>query len=132
MLRSTLTRRSGFSVKELYPYGVPRRTFPYREHQKQISLAPTAGGFYVTKHALGWPFQIPFEWLFYRSSVTFFVFCVAYDMLFGLPHPFMKEVPPGTPHHFFFGNAGGTPHHLWQYQDGWTVPNMSGGRRWCD
>ncbi|EPY37192.1 hypothetical protein STCU_00105 [Strigomonas culicis] len=132
MLRHTLKRLSGFDVKELYPHGVPKRTFPYREHQKQISTAPTAGGFYMTKYALGWPFQIPFEWLFWRSSVVGFVVCVVYDLLFGIPTPFMKEIPPGTPAHFFFGNSGGSPHHLWQYQDGWNVPNMSGARRWVD
>ncbi|CCW63483.1 unnamed protein product [Phytomonas sp. EM1] len=132
MLRVTLNKFSGFDVKALYPNGVPKRTFPYREHPKQISTAPTAGGFYLTKHALGWPFQLPFEWLFYRSPIIFFVGCVIYDLLFGFPLPFMKEIPPGAPKHFFFGNAGGSPHHLWEFQDGWHVQNMSGGRRWCD
>lgn len=132
MFRGSRVRLSGFDVKSLYPYGVPKRTFPYREHRKQIGLAPTAGGFYLTKYALGWPFQIPFEWLFYRSIVVAFVGCVAYDMLFGLPLPHLKEAPRGVPKHFFFGNTGGTPHHLWEYQDGWKVPNMSGARRWCE
>eukprot|EP00796_Vickermania_ingenoplastis_P000017 gene17-8_t len=111
------------------PTWSPETYFPYREHAKQIATAP-AGGFYLTKYALGWPFQIPFEWLFWRSAVSLFVGCVAFDLLFGLPLPLIKEGTPGKPKHFFFGNSAGVPHHFWQYQDGWTVPNMSGGHRW--
>ncbi|ESL09965.1 hypothetical protein TRSC58_02308 [Trypanosoma rangeli SC58] len=132
MLCRSKARHSGFDVKSLYPYGVPKRTFPYREHPKQISTAPTAGGFYMTKHALGWPFQIPFEWLFYRTSIFAFIACVVYDLFFGIPLPLMKEIPPGRPKHFLFNNGGGSPHHFWQYQEGWRVPNMSGARRWVD
>lgn len=132
MFRSSVKCLSGFDVKSLYPNGVPKRTFPYREHAKQICTAPTAGGFYATKHAFGWPFQLPFEWVFYRFPFIAFVMCVVYDLLFGLPLPLMKEIPPGAPKHFFYGNAGGVPHHFWEYQDGWTVPNMSGAKRWCN
>lgn len=132
MLRRSIQLLSGFHVKELYPHGVPRRTFPYREHQKQIATAPTAGGFYLTKYALGWPFQIPFEWLFWKSAVWLFLGCVAVDLLFGMPLPLIKERESGKSNHYFFGNSGGVPHHFWQYQDGWAVPNMSGGRRWVN
>lgn len=91
----------GMDVKALYPYGVPKRTFPYREHAKQISMAPMAGGFYLTKYALGLPLQIPFEWLFYRSAIVAFAGCVLWDLLFGFPLPFMKETKPGSSKHFF-------------------------------
>lgn len=85
--------------------------------------------FYLTKYALCWPFQIPFEWFFYRSALVLLVGCVALDLASGSPH---ERCAPGIPKHFFYGNAGDAPHHLWQYQDGWTVPNMSGARHWCD
>jgi hypothetical protein len=97
---------------------------------KHINFAPTAGGFYVTKYALGWPYQLPLEWIWYRSGITITVSMIMYDLVFGLPLPLMKETPPGVPHHHFFNNAGGTPHHFWQFQDGWIVPNQSGAKRW--
>lgn len=130
MLRRTIRALGGFDKTEVYPRGVPKRTFPYREHMKHINFAPTAGGFYVTKYALGWPYQLPLEWIWYRSGITITVGMIMYDLAFGLPLPLMKETPPGVPHHHFFNNAGGTPHHFWQFQDGWVVPNQSGAKRW--
>lgn len=132
MLRRTLLAKGGFDLHATYPRGVPKRTFPYREHNKQIAMAPPAGGFYVTKYALGWPYQLPLEWLWYRSSLVIFLTCVFWDLMWGIPIPSMKETPPGVAHHCFFDNAGGTPHHFWQFQDGWVVPNMSGAKRWVD
>mmetsp|Transcript_70819 Transcript_70819/g.82497 ORF Transcript_70819/g.82497 Transcript_70819/m.82497 type:complete len:133 (+) Transcript_70819:53-451(+) len=132
MLQRTVKRLAGGSIHDLYPHGIPKRTFPLREHNKQISFAPQAGGFYVTKYAVGWPFQLPLEFLWYRSALSITIGMILYDLIFGLPLPMMKEAPPGAAHHHFFNNTGGTPHHFWQYQDGWTVPNQSGARRWFD
>ena len=132
MLRRTIARFHGFDKNELYPHGIPKRTFPLREHAKQLNNAPTAGGFYVTKYALGWPFQLPLEWLWYRSAIMIFCSMVFVDLTLGLPLPFMKETPPGVAHHHFFNNSGGTPHHLWQFQEGWIVPNQSGAKRWVE
>lgn len=135
MLRKSVRRlgAAGLDVEGLYPHGVPRRTFPYREHPKQIHLAPAAGGFYMTKHAVGWPFNAPFEFLFYRVPALCFIAAVMYDLFIGgFPLPAEKENIPGQPTHYWFNNNGGKPHHFWQFQEGWYYPNESGAKRWFE
>ena len=126
---------SGLDMKYLHPRGVPKRTFPWREPTKHISQAPTPGGTYITRKALGIPCMPPFQYIYPRTFITMFFAAFFYDSFFGfspLLMPFHKEGIPGRPSHFFFNNNGGIPHHFWQYQDGWSMPNESGAKRWFD
>lgn len=129
MLRRSAARLGGMDISELYPHGVPRRTFPYREHKKHVGAAPSPGGFYITKHSMGWPFNAPFDVFFYRSPIIAILCTIAYDIVFGIPQIFDKEAIPGQSSHYWFNNNGGKPHHFWQFQDGFYVPNESGARR---
>ena len=138
MMQRTIRRLAGYTgtdMKYLYPNGVPKRQFPFREMAKHVGMAPSAGGFYFTQHAVGMPFIPPFQFLFPRAFITVFFATILSDMYFGFSpiiQPFLKEAIPGRPSHFFFNNNGGMPHHFWQFQDGWTIRNESGARRWME
>jgi hypothetical protein len=123
----------GLHLDEMYVNGVPRRTFPYFEHPITPLLMPPATGFYVTRKQLAIPMLagiVPsYSW---RQYMTLVLLAIFIDMTVGTPNPFIKDKVPGRPVHNFFNNNGGQPHHWWQYQDGWSLPNQSGVRRWMD
>mgnify|MGYP001565248137 FL=1 len=137
MLRRTVSRLGGHGhghghgvpVEEMYPHGVPKRTFPLRDHPKHPALAPSPGGWFLGKHTLGIPIHIPYEANFWRLPFLFTCLCIMYDNAFGCPIVFDNEKMPGRASHFFFNNNGGKPHHFWQFQDGWYIPNHSGVKR---
>jgi hypothetical protein len=122
----------GLPLKEMYPNGVPTRTFPYRDHPKHPALAPSPGGWWIGKRAVGIPLSIPYVWDFYKSPIAITVILMAWDIIFGLPAAlsfFNRDHVPGQSHHYWGNNGGGIPHHLWCYQDGWYMPNHSGVKR---
>ena len=121
----------GLPIHDFYPKGVPKRTWPLRDHPnsgKHPAFAPGPGGYWIGKHMMGWPFHAPFELWFYRAPCILAAALIFYDLTIGLPAWLFlnKEKMPGTSSHYFFGNNGGVPHHFWQYQDGFYLPNHSG------
>lgn len=136
MLRRSLVVRHGHGhgghgmpVEMMYPHGVPKRTWPLRDHPKHAALSPSPGGWFVTKHSLGVPWHIPYEANFWRVPWAFTLGCFIYDNIFGIPIFGDMEKIPSRPSHYWFGNNGGKPHHFWQFQDGWNLPNQSGVKR---
>lgn len=81
MLRRTVFCRSEAVKNFIFPHGLPKRTFPFREDLLHPQTAPYVSGYFLTKYAIGTPFQFPFIMLFYRSSIVWFVLFVAYDLL---------------------------------------------------
>jgi hypothetical protein len=137
-LKSGHGHERGLPLSQMYPkvgnhsgspYPDGKRGFPLRVHKKTAICAPLPGGFYITKHAVGWPFHPPCEYKYYKTPVAVFLLMVIYDLLWGFPVLFYKERVPGKAAHFWFHNNGGIPHHFWCYQDGWYMPNPSGVRR---
>jgi hypothetical protein len=138
MLTRTLRRLGGHGhgpkglpVHDFYPHGVPKRTWPMRDHPKHPAFSPAPGGFWVSKYGLGWPFHSPMELWFWRAPFAFLAFAIFFDITVGIPAEMFlnKEKMPRTSSHYFWGNNGGMPHHFWQYQDGFYIPNHSGVKR---
>ena len=123
----------GLPLKTIYPKGITenggKRATPLREQLKHPAFAPMPSGFWISKHAIGFPLHPPFEYHFYKLPCAVFLIIAVWDLVFGFPTFFMKERVPGKSTHFWFHNNGGAPHHFWCYQDGWYLPNPSGVKR---
>ncbi len=118
----------GTPVDWIYPHGVPKRTYPFREGKKHPAFAPNPGGVWASKYQASYPF-IHFELNFYRVPIMIGFGMILLDLCVGLPVPFAREQVPNKPRHYFGGNNMGNPHHYWCYQDGWFMPNESGSKR---
>ena len=133
MLRRTVSRRIiPDSVETQFPHGVRRGPGPMFVYPKHPNEAPTAGGNWVGRHGFGVKWHLPYEFPFYRTVFSAAAAFIIYDNIYGLPVPFMRDNIPGSPSHSFRGNNWGVPHHFWCYQDGWTMPNTSGVKRWSE
>lgn len=132
MLRRTVCTRGagrGLPLNDMYPNGVPKRTTPLRDLPKHPAVSPAPGGWWLSKHGMGFPLHAPFEFHFYRAPFMVTAAMIFVDYFFGFPTFFQKEKDPRASSHYFMGNNGGVPHHLWCYQDGWYMPNHSGVKR---
>ena len=123
----------GLPLDEMYLHGIPKRTFPYYEFPISPALTWGAPGAFVTKSNLSIPLYTGrLHWYNWQPLTAMLLVVMCIDMAVGIPHPWLKDRVPGRAMHNFFNNNNGTPHHWWQYQDGWTLPNPSGVKRWMD